>query len=194
MKRSLAAALMGAWLCAAALAGCGHATASLRAPATPPAVPGLDTAGPDMTGVNIQAIVVPNLSGPVSRPNSQLTPGAVSVTDIQTVCTQLAGLRVSPPFTVQQTIYAEYGYTTTAQQHKYLLDYLVPLSLGGSTARANIWPAAVAGVGFFQKQQLNHVITDLVCHGAVPLATAQSLIAQNWYSTWLRYVVAAGRA
>ena len=83
-------------------------------------------------------------------------------------------------------MYSEYGYTTPALQHKYTLDYLVPLALGGSTSIANIWPASMRGVGFFQKQQLNAVLFGLVCHGAVPLVAAQRQIANDWYSAWLR--------
>jgi len=194
MRRYRISAFLLACTSAVTLAGCGHSQVHRQVAAAPPAVPGLDTAGPDLAGVNIPAIVVPNLSGPVSRPNARLTPGAVAVTSIRVVCTQLAEVRAAPAYAMQTHVYDEYGLTNPALQHKYSLDYLVPLSLGGSTSLANIWPAALKGVGFFQKQQLNHVLVELVCHGAVRLATAQQLIARDWYGAWLRYVVATGRA
>jgi hypothetical protein len=174
--------------------GCGGTPGSSGAAAAAPAVPGLDTSGPDLSGVNIPAIVVPNLGGPVSRPNRRLTPGAVATTNIRTVCQHLGGLQASVPNAVQPAVYNEYGYTTPALQHKYTLDYLVPLALGGSTSIANIWPTSMRGVGYFQKQQLNAVLFELVCHGAVPLVAAQRQIANDWYSAWLRYVVDTGRA
>jgi hypothetical protein len=183
-----------AGLCLAVLvSGCGAGQRLDKDAATPPVVPGLDTAGPDLSGVNIPAIVVPNVTGAVSRPRPRLTPGAVATTNITTVCTQ-PNQHVAIPFADQTLVYNEYGYTTPALQHKYSLDFLVPPDLGGSTAIANIWPAALRGVGFFQKEQLNHVLHDLVCRRSVTLAQAQGQIEKNWYATWLRYVVATGRA
>jgi hypothetical protein len=180
-------------LCLAALVGgCGAGHHRDKDAAAPPAVPGLDTAGPDLSGVNIPAIIVPNVTGTVSRPNLKLTPGVIATSNLTTVCTQ-PSQHIAVPFSDQGLVYSEYGYTT-AQQHKYSLDFLVPPDLGGSTALANVWPAALRGVGFFQKQQLNHVLHDLVCRRSVTLAQAQSQIKKDWYAAWLRYVVSTGRA
>ena len=181
-------------LCLAALvSGCGAGHRRDQDVAAPPVVPGLDTAGPDLSGVNLPAIIVPNVTGTVSRPNLRLTPGAIAITNITTICTQ-PKQHISVPFSDQGLVYSEYGYTTSAQQHKYSLDFLVPPDLGGSTALANVWPAALRGVGFFQKEQLNHVLHDLVCRRSVTLAQAQSQIKKDWYAAWLRYVVSTGRA
>jgi hypothetical protein len=98
------------------------------------------------------------------------------------------------PFALQTAGYTRYGYTTPAQQHKYTLDYLVPLGLGGAAVRANIWPASVRGIGFFQKVQLNHVLRDMVCRREVSLTLVQSQLRRDWYAAWLEYVVATGRA
>src|SRR5229473_3477270 len=86
-RRSGITACIG--LCLAVLvSGCGAGQPQDKEAAAPPVVPGLDTAGPDLSGVNIPAIVVPNVTGTVSYPNSRLTPGVVATTNIATVCTQ----------------------------------------------------------------------------------------------------------
>ena len=58
-------------------------------------------------------------------------------------------------------------------QAKYDIDYLVPVGLGGGTSTANMWPAALKGTGFFEKDQLDHVMRDMVCHRELSLRTAQ---------------------
>jgi hypothetical protein len=78
-----------------------------------------------------------------------------------------------------------------AKQRKYVLDYLVPLDLGGTRGAANVWPAALRGTGFYEKVQTDHVLRDLVCRRAISLAQAQHALERNWYAAWLTYVVAA---
>jgi hypothetical protein len=181
-------------LCLVALVtGCGAGHHPDKDAAIPPVVPGLDTAGPNLSGVNIPAIIVPNVTGTVSRPNLKLTPGVIATANITTVCTQ-PNQNVGPPRSELVLVDNEYGYKSTIQQHKYVLNYLVPLNLGGSTALANVWPAALRGVGYFQKEKLDHVMHDLVCRRSVTLAQAQSQIKKDWYAAWLRYVVSTGRA
>jgi hypothetical protein len=187
-------AAIGLSICIALLAGgCASAGSPARVVAQPPVVPGQDTSGPGLTGANLPA-VVPNVSGAVSRPNLALTPGATATTDTTTVCSQPRHLSSQNiPSATQVAIYREYGYTTPAKQHKYGLDYLIPPDLGGAAVAANLWPAALRGIGYYQKHQLDRVLHDLVCHRSVPLVAAQLQIRANWYVTWLKYVVTAGR-
>ena len=181
-------------VCVAVLiGGCGTGQRQDHDAATPPVVPGLDTAGPDLTGVNIPAIAVPDVTRSVSRPTPRLTPGVGATRDITTVCAQ-PEQQTPVPVADRTLVYDEYGYTTPSRRQRYALDFLVPLDLGGSTAVANIWPAALRGVGLFQKNQLNHVLHELVCRRSVPLAQAQHQIATNWYAAWLQYVTATGHA
>jgi len=123
------AGILSLSVCAAMLAaGCTVSGSHAAAVARPPVVPGLDSSGPGLTGAQLPAAVVPNVSGPVSRPDLRLTPGAIATSDTAAVCLQSRRLR-SPeiPPASQAAVYLEYGDTTTARQHEYRIDYLVPL-------------------------------------------------------------------
>jgi len=92
----------------------------------------------------------------------------------------------------------------------YHLDHLIPLALGGDDTVANLWPqpgglpvprvkgAPAGGVqhslpdppgkpGFTTKNAVEARLHQLVCSGALPLATAQRAIAANWYAAYLKY-------
>lgn len=183
-----------AWLTGVAgvgivLAGCASAGHS----AAPPSVPGEATQGPDLSGVQLPNFAMPVSNGRVSRPSSALTPGAVTTTDANVVCNMPPHARVpSIPIATQTAVFTAHGCTTPASQHKYTLDYLVPYTLGGAPMQANIWPAAVRGTGFFQKNQTDHILRQLVCRRTISLALAQDSLKADWYAAWLRYVVAGG--
>jgi hypothetical protein len=172
--------------------GCASAQGRASAP-QPPAVPGEDTQGPDLTGVQLPDFQMPLIRGRVSRPKRTLTPGAVTTSDANVICNMSPHTRAQAmPFAVQTAVYAAYGYTTPAAQHKYILDYLVPYDLGGVAVQANIWPAAVRGTGFYEKMQTDHILRQLVCRRSLTPAQAQHVLETDWYSGWLRYVVGAG--
>jgi hypothetical protein len=194
MARRVAALTLG--LCVAVvITGCGASGKAPAAAPSPPTVPGEATAGPDLAGVKLPSFTLPLVSGGVSRPNPSLTPGAVSSTDTTALCSlpdHTGGSAI--PMTTQLAVLTEYGYTNPQVQNKYQIDYLVPPLLGGATTMANMWPAALKGTGFFQKAQLDHVLRNLVCRRTITLTTAQADLEKNWYTTWLQYVVAAGRA
>jgi hypothetical protein len=191
-KTRQATLLMLSLCLAMAVGGCGAGKSQTAPVIVPPVVPGEDTTGPDLSGVNLPGLIVPTISGRVSRPNLQLTPGAIAVTDTAAVCNQPHHVHQSIPFTDQAAVWQEYGYTTS-QQHHYLLDYLVPLSLGGSADVTNLWPAALRGTGYYQKQKLNVILRDAVCHRTVSLATAQSQLQKDWFAAYLEYVVSTGK-
>jgi hypothetical protein len=178
--------------CALASAGCGASAHQVAAAPRPPVIPGQATAGPDLTGVQLPNFIMPLISGGVSRPKQALTPGAVVTTSTTEVCNLPSRINISIPYSTQTAVFDAYGYTSPAVQKKYNLDFLVPLSLGGSTAPANIWPAAIRGTGFFQKVQLDHILKDLVCRRFLTLAQAQHALESDWYAAWLKYVVATG--
>ncbi|HXP21258.1 MAG TPA: hypothetical protein VN840_16570 [Streptosporangiaceae bacterium] len=178
--------------CGLVITACGGPASHLAAAPRPPVVPGQITAGPDLTGVQLPNFIMPLISGGISLPKRQLTPGAVTTTNTTTVCNLPS--RVRPPsisYTLQAAVYNSYGYTG-ALSKKYILDLLVPLSLGGAEVQANIWPAAIRGTGFFQKNQLDHILKDMVCRRLVTLSQAQHALESDWYAAWLKYVVATG--
>jgi hypothetical protein len=186
----LKAALVGAL--ALLLSGCGGAhTGAAASPA--PVIPGEATQGPDLAGVQLPNFVMPLLHGSVSRPSPKLTPGAVTTTDANVVCN--LGAHASAPAvsgSTQTAVYTAYGFTSQTAQRKHILDWLVPYNLGGADVQANIWPAGVTGTGFYEKVQTDQILRQLVCRGELTLTQAQNALETNWYSAWLRWVVATG--
>ena len=175
------------------VAGCSGSGNQNAQAAQPPAVPGQATEGPDLTGVQLPDFQMPVIHGGVSLPSAALTPGDVTTTDANVTCARSAhGGELKIPLAEQTAIYDEYDLTVAAKQRKYVLDYLVPLDLGGSSDEANIWPAALRGTGFYEKVQTDHVLRNLVCRRVIPLVRAQHDLEKDWYTAWLTYVVAAG--
>ena len=172
------------------ICGCGGARAAVSA-AQPPVVPGETTQGPDLSGVHLPDFVMPLIHGELSLPNPKLTPGAVITTDANNVCASNAH---APVLTgaVQTAVYREYGDTSASAIHKHILDLLVPYDLGGAAVKANLWPAATSGTGFYQKVETDKIMRQMVFRGDVSLSQAQQALATNWYSAWLKYVVATG--
>jgi hypothetical protein len=127
-------------------------------------------------------------TGPVSRPNPRLTPGVVVTTDVNAVCEQPKRVRAAISSAQQQAVFYTYRIPYPPASPLYGLDYLVPLQLGGAAVTANIWPAAVNGVGFHEKEQLNYRMRRLVCQGGMSLTQAQQEIATDWYALWVQYV------
>ena len=55
------------------------------------------------------------------------------------------------------------------------------MELGGSNDIANLWPeAAEPWPGFHEKDKVENYLHEEVCAGRIPLAQAQSEIANNW--------------
>jgi hypothetical protein len=132
-------------------------------------------------------------TGSVARPDPRLTPGAVALSDPTAVCRQSRHApRISntnPLLSVaeQGAIYKSYRVAPNTIK-RYSLDFLVPLQLGGAVTPANVWPISLTkGMGFAEKQRLNVRMHILVCHGEMPLADAQKLMADDWVALWVRY-------
>jgi hypothetical protein len=178
--------------CLLAVAACGGQARRPASNPVAPRIPGEIMTGPDLAGVQLPNFVMPLISGGVSRPKASLTPGAVTTTNANIVCTSLRVANPSIPVPEQAAIYRSYGYSNAVTQNKYELDFLVPTSLGGQDTQSNIWPIAVGGTGFYQKSQLDHILKDLVCQRYITLKRAQYVLETNWYAAWLKYVVATG--
>jgi hypothetical protein len=193
MTRQVARRAVAAAALILAIGGCGGAAQSGAAAVQAPAVPGALTQGPDLNGVQLPNAVMPLIKGDVSMPNSKLTPGAIVSTDTNYLCNMPAH-STAPELSasLQLQAYDEYGYTAQDANRKYILDWLVPYNLGGEDVLANIWPAAVRGTGFYEKIDTDTVLRQMVCRRELTLAQAQQALENNWYSAWLRYVVATG--
>ena len=84
---------------------------------------------------------------------------------------------------------AEYGYVDT-KLADYEEDHLIPVEVGGDGyAPGNLWPEPYSGTGARAKDQLENRLHQLICSGQLGLRDAQQAIAQNWYATYLQYVL-----
>ncbi|HUC57547.1 MAG TPA: hypothetical protein VMA95_09110 [Streptosporangiaceae bacterium] len=179
--------------CALLLTACAGQPKRVQLSPQPPKVPGEITSAPDLSGVNLPNFVMPLINGGVSFPTKSLSPGAVTTTDTNVVCNlKPAATSQAIPPSLQQSALDAYGYTNPSVQNKYLVTFVVPLSLGGALTQANVWPAAVQGTGFFELIQLDHILKLQVCRRFITLKQAQRALESNWYAAWLKYVVATG--
>ncbi len=117
-----------------------------------------------------------------SLPDPACTPGAVLASATPgRICVSGYTARVrNVSETLKARVYAAYGIASHAAG-SYEVDHLVPLELGGSNARANLWPERAPGFG--RKDALENAYHDAVCNGTLQLAVAQRRMARNW----LRY-------
>lgn len=124
----------------------------------------------------------------VPMPNPALTPGAIQSSDTTAICTPgWASAHREVSSATENAVAAEYGLSS---HEGYEIDHLIPLELGGSNSRLNLWPEPYQSpYGAIQKDGLEDWLHEQVCDSGLPLATAQQEIARNWYATW----VAAGR-
>ncbi len=119
-------------------------------------------------------------------PNSSLTPGAVRSVTAADVCTaDYAHFARNVSIEEKDEVYREYGIMHHAP-HQYEVDHLIPLEIGGSNKKRNLWPQPM----FTQpwnahvKDKLENRLHDLVCSGRLSMSQAQQMIATNWITTY----------
>ncbi len=83
----------------------------------------------------------------------------------------------------RDAVYGAYGIVTAFDGTNGELDHLVSLELGGTNARANLWPQA-AGAGAGRKDRLENALHQEVCAGTLGLRRAQRLIAGDWVAAY----------
>jgi hypothetical protein len=127
----------------------------------------------------------------VALPKAQLTPGEAfpGVTAAQVCSTGWARSHRNVVLEQYHEVYAAYGIRYPEPSGSYELDHLIPLELGGDNANANLWPEPASPVpGFHQKDDLENVLHDMVCSGAMSLSDAQQEIASDWYVAYRKFV------
>jgi hypothetical protein len=72
---------------------------------------------------------------------------------------------------------------------EYELDFLITPELGGVADQRNLWPERYASGAWNArvKDDLERLLPDLVCQGALDLATAQRDIADDWIAAYKKY-------
>lgn len=133
-------------------------------------------------------------------PNPELTPGALNPAVTQatigsTICVPGYTKTIRPPVSYTEPLKREliekYGYTDR-RLRDYELDHLVSLELGGApSSPENLWPQphhVLGGWGSYTKDRLENKLHYMVCHGQLPLATAQYDISHDWIAAYKQYI------
>jgi hypothetical protein len=82
----------------------------------------------------------------------------------------------------KDAVYAAYGMSRHFDGENGEVDHLVPLELGGSNGRANLFPEAAPGSD--QKDRLENRLHTELCDGQITLRRAQRLIATDWVAAY----------
>jgi hypothetical protein len=72
----------------------------------------------------------------------------------------------------------------------YEVDHLIPLGIGGSDDRANLWPEprrSVEATWNAERKDELWRLRELVCSGALDLHESQRSIADDWTEAYRRY-------
>ena len=116
-------------------------------------------------------------------PDRACTPGArlSRVTRAQVCRPGYASSVRNVSSSVKDAVYRAYGLSEHYNGATGEVDHLISLELGGSNARANLFPeSASPRPGSHEKDRLENKLSELVCRGRVSLVFAQRLIARDW--------------
>ena len=126
-------------------------------------------------------------------PDSLKTPGATLDVTAADICVAGYSRKVRHvPVGVKRAVYQSYGIPTP-RPHRYEIDHLISLELGGSNSVRNLWPESYETSPWNArvKDALENELHRRVCAGTLDLATAQRKIARNWIAAYQEYVHAA---
>ena len=131
----------------------------------------------------------PEFTPPI-LPDAKLTPGDtldVTLADIRE--TGYSSRVRNVPVAVKREVYASYGIQSWGKG-QYEVDHLIPLCIGGSNSKRNLWPQSCLTQPWNAKvkNRLEYRLLSLVRSGKVDLATAQQDIARNWIDAYKKYV------
>lgn len=177
-------------ICAAVtvvLSGCGSDVPPAGAPPTrpiPTPIPVASASRYPTDGTSTPVTLFRVVNG-IELPNPQLTPGQVSrgVTTAQVCGKGLPSAR-HPSYGTRKEVVVSYGLTTE-DSHGYVVERLIPASLGGTTNEKNLWPVRRTGTAnVTQKQALDARLLARVCSGQLALADAQRLLRSNWWDAY----------
>jgi hypothetical protein len=124
-----------------------------------------------------------------ATPNHELTPGATRPVTRNEICSVgYRDMNRMVPSAVQQEVFKKYGIPV-ALKKDYEVDYLITPELGGADDVQNLWPEPYSSTdwGAHVKDALEDRLHQMVCEGAIDLATAQREMASDWISAYKKY-------
>jgi hypothetical protein len=110
-------------------------------------------------------------------PDRQCTPGAVATTDLRVICQTSTESRRHVTEATKRAVLAEYG-VAWEDRRTVEIDHLVPLALGGSNSRENLWPQPIEDAE--QKDRVENKVHRDVCAGRVSVEAAQRRFMEDW--------------
>lgn len=120
-------------------------------------------------------------------PQSSLTPGAWSSVRPDELC---ATETITPPIpaSVRDQVLSSYGMERVPPD-QYELDYLVTPELGGVPDPQNLWPQPYMAEPWnaLVKDELERLLSSMVCSGRLDLRVAQTDMAQDWVAAYRKY-------
>ena len=132
---------------------------------------------------------------PPILPDAKLTPGDTLEVSLNDIRQSGYSSRVrNVPISVKREVYAAYGIERWGKG-EYEIDHLVPLCIGGSNSKKNLWPESclTAPWNAKVKNRLERRLLSLVRKGTLDLHTAQHDIASNWIEAYQKYVDPSAR-
>jgi len=130
----------------------------------------------------------------VIYPNSTMTPGDILSNNLTEICASGYSDSVRDVSQADRNaVYAEYLLSPNQPEGSFEVDYLVPLSLGGSNNIKNLWPQpAEPRPGYKEKDRLETYYHNQVCNGEMDLREAQVIMANNWFQGYVDVYTAGG--
>lgn len=124
-------------------------------------------------------------------PDHKLTPGIATNATSKEVCTKgyvHANKLRRVTTATKRRVHEQYGLRANARPCPCEVDHLISLELGGSNDPRNLWPEPYTTRPWnaHVKDRLEARLRAQVCHGNMPLKTAQRALADNWIAEYKR--------
>jgi hypothetical protein len=114
-------------------------------------------------------------------PDNACTPGAAMTDDLNIICGQSTTTRRNVGQAEKRQVFMEYGIPYPAPRGAYEVDHFIPLELGGSNAKSNLWPEAAQPMpGFHEKDRVENYLHKQACSGMISLQEARQEITADW--------------
>lgn len=103
----------------------------------------------------------------------------------ETICASGYTRIIRPAWNVTERIKRQRMAQLPGDSRDYELDHVIPLELGGCpTCGTNLWMEPISDA--LKKDQVEDYLHREVCSNRVSLSEAQRIIAQDWYSIYLK--------